>query len=124
MSQNRVANDDRAASPLEPILNTLQEVWKHLGPWAAPAAYQAQKLLQPVLDNLPPQAKEALAGVNSQLQGHLQSHEPMTILLTGAVGTLLLLRLLGVLKRFTTILLMGLASAYVWPYVQEHFLKK
>jgi len=115
-----MAQEDKPGSPLEPILNTIQEVWKRVGPYAAPAAYQAQTLLKPVLDNLPPSVRDSITRATGQLQGH----EPLTVLLTGGVGVLLLLRLLGVLKRFTTMLVMGLAAAYVWPYIQEHFLRK
>ena len=102
----------------------LQEVWKHIGPYASPALHQTQQLVKPVLANLPPSVTDAIANANKELQGHLQGHEPLTVVLIGGVGMLLLLRLLGVLKRFTTMVMMGLAAAYVWPYAQEHFFKK
>ena len=98
----------------------LQEVWKHAEPYAGPAWQQAQHALKPLLDNLPPGVTNALAKVNSELHGY----EPLTVIITTVLGSLLLLRLLGLAKRLTTILLFSLGAAYVWPYVQEHFLKK
>ena len=98
----------------------LQEVWKHAEPYAGPAWQQAQQALKPLLNNLPPVVTDALAKVNSELHGH----EPLTVIITTGLGTLLLLRLLGLAKRLTTILLFALGAAYVWPYAQEHFLKK
>ena len=97
-----------------------QEVWKHAEPYAGPAWQQAQQALKPLLNNLPPAVTDALAKVNSELHGH----EPLTVIITTVLGTLLLLRLLGLAKRLTTILLFALAAAYVWPYAEEHFLKK
>ena len=88
-----------------------------MGPYAEPALHQAQQLLKPALDNLPPAVTDAITKA-------VHGYEPMTLVVTGAVGSVVLLRLLGVLKRFTTMVMMGLAGAYAWPYVQEHFLKK
>lgn len=77
-------------------------------------------MLKPVMDNLPPAVTDVIARVNKELHGH----DPLTVITTSVLGTMLLLRLLGVMKRFTTILLFGLVAAYVWPYVEEHLLKK
>lgn len=81
---------------------------------------QAQQLMKPLLDNLPPAVTDVLAKASKELHGH----DPLAVIVTSVVGTLLVLRLLGVLKKFTTILMLGLAGAYLWPYAEKHLLKK
>ncbi|CAK0780192.1 hypothetical protein CVIRNUC_004964 [Coccomyxa viridis] len=108
------------AQPVDNISQTIQELWKHVEPYAGPAWHQAQHALKPLMDNLPPVVTDTIAKANKELHGH----EPLTVIITTALGSLLLFRLLGLMKRLTAVLMFGLGAAYLWPYAAEHLFKK
>ena len=57
-------------------------------PYAGPAWHQAQHALKPLMDNLPPAVTDTIAKANKELHGH----EPLTVIITTALGSLLLFR--------------------------------
>ena len=69
-------------------LAAIQELWKHVEPYAGPAWHQAQHALKPLMDNLPPVVTDTIAKANKELHGH----EPLTVIITTALGSLLLFR--------------------------------
>ena len=82
-----------------------------------PGLGQVREVAQPLLEPMSPYIRDITHYANTKLEGM----EPLTLVALAAVGTFVGFKLLGALRQMRSLVLLGLAVAFVWPRLAEYW---